>query len=538
MAYDLITSEGDVQPFGGAGFFGSRVSQNAPTAIVAAASSPYGLGYWLAARSGSIFPYGDAANYGSPRAEHLGFRVRAFGPTADQQGYWAVSAFGKVANFGDAPYCGSATGLSSSNQIAAVAGMPGNGGYLLATTTGEVLPFGDAVDLSKAYRVASNDRLVAIATTPDGGGYWLVTARGEVTAFGDARTFGSLAHRRHSGSIISFAPSPDGAGYLLATSTGRVYPFGDAVFLGSDAHNPPRRKTSIVAIVPTLATTTARYVPLPHEAMGYDVSNYQCQKGHLHDLGRHLPRTSQVSVIEVAGWLAGAYNPCLQAAAAWASKTARATGASYELYLFLNAPSSDATSARQDANGPRGPCASAPPRRKATCRAYNYGYNGARAALAYATGLGVHAVIWWVDIENATLSHSAFSNYAAGQFWSGSRALNADTVQGAFDALRGAGIEVGIYSSSLQYSKIVGRFAPKGAGRVPLWIAGVPWTHPPYASHALPGTSILSSWCAGKAIYSGTHSADLFANGVPWILQETPGATSDPPFGLDPDYTC
>ena len=157
--------------------------------------------------------------------------------------------------------------------------------------------------------------------------------------------------------------------------------------------------------------------------------------------------------------------------------------------------------------------------------------------MLYANSQGVHAVNWWIDIENKTLSRTTFSDFGANEFWSGSPRLNALTVQGAIDALRTAGIEVGIYSSSLQYPKIVGRYVPRASGPLPLWIAGAPWTSPPYLDKSLPSTTSLASWCAGTAIYRGTTSVDAFAGGVPWILQETPG-NSNAPFNLDPDYTC
>jgi hypothetical protein len=171
------------------------------------------------------------------------------------------------------------------------------------------------------------------------------------------------------------------------------------------------------------------------------------------------------------------------------------------------------------------------------CIAYNYGYNGARDSVTYATRAGVHAVNWWVDIENTTLSRTAFSNFSANEFWSHSTTLNALTMQGAFDALRAAGLEVGIYSSSIQYPKIVGNYVPQAGAQLPLWIAGAPWTKPPYVEAGLPSTSMLKSWCAGTAVYGGTPNVDSFAGGVPWILQETPGPEPSP-YGLDPNYTC
>jgi hypothetical protein len=70
-------------------------------------------------------------------------------------------------------------------------------------------------------------------------------------------------------------------------------------------------------------------------------------------------------------------------------------------------------------------------------------------------------------------------------------------------------------------------------------VAGVPWTHPPFSAKDLPGTSVLASWCAWTAKYAGSNQTDIFAGGIPWILQETPGTEAKySPDGIDPDYTC
>ena len=537
--YDLVTSAGDVQPFGGAGFFGSRVSQNAPTRALGGASTADGLGYWLFSTTGDVFAYGDAVSYGSPRAALGGRprRIRAFSATPDAQGYWTVTATGAVYNYGDAVFCGSARGVSKRNPIAAITPTPDGGGYWLVTTNGVVIPFGDARDLHGRWTYRSRVPIVAMQATPDGNGYWLCNARGAIFNFGDAAFLGSTVHRRLSRPVVGFVATGDGNGYWIATGTGRIYLFGDARFRGSDLRNPPKAPTTVVSMFPTIATTTSSYVPLPHHTLGFDVSNFQCRQPNSSALQPRMPKRSAISVLEVAGWLDGAYNTCLAGAARWATRAAGANGASYQLYLFLNAPGTNPEATRLYANGPKGSCGLRTGNARLVCIAYNYGYNGARRAVLYANSQGVHAVNWWVDIENKTLSPTTFSNFGANEFWSGSPRLNALTVQGAVDALRAAGVEVGIYSSSLQYSKIVGRYVPRASGPLPLWVAGAPWTDPPYGDTSLPSAATLASWCAGTAIYRGTTSVDTFAGGVPWILQETPGS-SNAPDGLDPDYTC
>jgi hypothetical protein len=89
----------------------------------------------------------------------------------------------------------------------------------------------------------------------------------------------------------------------------------------------------------------------------------------------------------------------------------------------------------------------------------------------------------------------------------------------------------------VQFPTIAGNFKPAGPP-VPLWLAGVPWTNPPFSEKGLDATSVLAPWCAGTATYVGfPEDSALFAGGVPWLLQETPG-NEPSPYGLDPDYSC
>ena len=203
---------------------------------------------------------------------------------------------------------------------------------------------------------------------------------------------------------------------------------------------------------------------------------------------------------------------------------------------FLNAPGTNAVAKSLDATGPRGTCSAYTGLPAQECVAYNYGYNGAKSAYVDAASAGVRSLIWWVDVENALLSKTAYSNFGAGVYWSYSTKLNAKTIQGAIDALRANGVLVGIYSTSVQFPKIAGNFSPQGP-QIPLWVAGVPWTKPPYNESGLLSPDALQNWCAGTAVYGGSKSKAAFAGGVPWILQETPGSIASP-YSLDPDYTC
>jgi hypothetical protein len=249
-----------------------------------------------------------------------------------------------------------------------------------------------------------------------------------------------------------------------------------------------------------------------------------------------LPTSSPLSILEVVGFLDSARNSCLAGLATWANAAQPKGGASYELYVFMNSPGTNSAATAIYSNGPRGSCATQSGNAQQVCIAYNYGYNGARDAYAYATSVGVRSAIWWLDVEGATLSKTMFSDLSGGVYWGNNLALNALTLQGAIDALHQEGLTVGIYSTSVQYPMITGGVVPLGP-QLPLWVAGVPLTNPPYsANYSQP--SILSTWCSGTARYKAPSPAnDVFAGGVPWLLQETPGAAASP-FGLDPNYSC
>lgn len=82
------------------------------------------------------------------------------------------------------------------------------------------------------------------------------------------------------------------------------------------------------------------------------------------------------------------------------------------------------------------------------CAGYNYGYNAAKDAFAYAKASDVSSSLWWLDIEEANS-------------WSASTTVNAATIQGAVDYLNAKDIRVGVYSMARMWGDIVGAgFAP------------------------------------------------------------------------------
>jgi hypothetical protein len=175
-------------------------------------------------------------------------------------------------------------------------------------------------------------------------------------------------------------------------------------------------------------------------------------------------------------------NPCLASEYAWA-------GGGRQLYMNLNSPTAaDGT----DSSGPAGNCGS-----NRDCMAYNYGYNAAVSSYNTAAGQGVRAKTWWLDVEVVGDCAPQFPTGGQG-YWSCGQGLNAETVQGALDALRQRGLVAGIYSTSYQWGQITGSATMSGGP--PNWLAG--------ASSSNPG-----GWC------SGSHN---FAGGPAWLLQFSP----------------
>jgi hypothetical protein len=535
-AYDLVEKNGELHAYGGAGYYGSPATKHAPGIFVGAASTADGAGYWLATSEGGIDNFGDAHFFGS--AVHVASRapIVAISSTPDGGGYWLVSKTGAVYNYGDAENCGSGSSLNLGATVTAFAATPDGGGYWLVTAGGHVYPFGDAASYGSPVHIASRAEIVGIAPTADGAGYWLVGANGAVYNYGDARFFGTAVHKHLGHTAVSIAATGDGAGYWVAASSGKVFQFGDARFSGSLAKARLPHSRAVVGLMHTApAAKTSTVSPYPHGDFGYDISNFQCARGGATRMETRGPSRSNVSVIGVTGWLDSANNSCLASEASWAKRAAGKTGGAYSLYLFMNSPGTNAAAVAVDASGPAGRCQTRRSSSRLACEAYNYGYNGAKDALAYAASRGVSSKVWWLDVENASLASGPNSAFP-GAYWSDSTSLNDETIQGTLDALHQGGVTAGIYSTSVQFKTIAGKFTPNGP-RIPLWIAGVPWTRPPFSERGLDGTGVLARWCAGTASYGGPKDPESFAGGVPWLLQETPG-NEPAPYGLDPDYSC
>ncbi len=133
-------------------------------------------------------------------------------------------------------------------------------------------------------------------------------------------------------------------------------------------------------------------------------------------------------VVGVTGGLVYSQNPCL------AAEASHFKNLSLYANTGLNADPTGSAYYRQAQVGCNG---------DVYCAAYNYGYNAGVAALAYANSQGVHAAMWWLDVET-------------GNTWNSDTLQNRKSLQGERDALVAAGATVGAYSTTLQWNGITG----------------------------------------------------------------------------------
>jgi hypothetical protein len=128
------------------------------------------------------------------------------------------------------------------------------------------------------------------------------------------------------------------------------------------------------------------------------------------------------------------------------------------------------------------------------CLAYNYGYNAGKYAVTYAASQGVHAAMWWLDVETDNS-------------WSNNILYNRASLEGETAAIQRYTLigHVGIYSYPGQWVAIMGDWH----NGLPNWVAT--------------GTdqrSVAIAWCSGQN----------FTGGPTWLTQYT--------LKLDQDYVC
>ncbi len=176
------------------------------------------------------------------------------------------------------------------------------------------------------------------------------------------------------------------------------------------------------------------------------------------------------------------------------------------VYMNLNAPYGSAVAGNIAA--PKScPARAATSTEPTECEGYNYGYNAAKDAYAYAKSAAVSSKLWWLDIEEANS-------------WSPDTAVNDATIQGAIDYLNTQGARAGIYSVARMWRDIA------GSGFVPAQtIGGQTVSIPTWMPIGISNLVTAINICA-----TGTS----FVNGSPvWIVQYVANSTA-----VDQNVAC
>jgi hypothetical protein len=223
--------------------------------------------------------------------------------------------------------------------------------------------------------------------------------------------------------------------------------------------------TTTTSTTPTTSTsvpTTTTVAPSQVITGGFDISWPQCSKA--------LPSNPTFGIVGVSNGLAFSDNPCLVAEYRWAA------GASHAPSFYMSTANPGAQSIHWTEPGPK-PCSGASDDRGC---AYNYGWNAASHAFAYAAAQTGDAAqrMWWLDIETLNT-------------WSTTVALNNDDIQGMVDFFAARSVPVGVYSTRFQWNQITGGLVLG----VPNWLAGAS------------STSQAVSWCTTGTSFSGGRIA-------------------------------
>ncbi len=247
-----------------------------------------------------------------------------------------------------------------------------------------------------------------------------------------------------------------------------------------------------------LAFADASSSPYPAGGRGHDISFPQCN--------RPLPHIEAFAVIGVTGGRPFTNNPCLFNEYAWATLAPTAPS------LYMNVSGAFGSTADRGNTGPAGACGA----NDTSCRAYNYGFNAARDARAYASSAGVASQVWWLDVETANS-------------WWPETAYNQRVIQGAHAFFALAGLTVGVYSTNYQWNLLMGSYRPQ----LPVWYATAAGYAgaPAYCANAydFAGGGVLL-----VQYYGGDFDADYACAGAP---PGTPAGTMTPETSATPTGT-
>lgn len=212
--------------------------------------------------------------------------------------------------------------------------------------------------------------------------------------------------------------------YIIRLRTAYVLLVAIAVMLGC-----------IVRSVPGHWEASNPYSGMP---IGYDVSWPNC--------GATPPQTSW-GVVGITGGISLRSNKCAVAEASW-----------FKLHaLYLNTGYPGGRRVWRYAEAPKDCSVYDPP-----CLAYNYGYAEGVYAVRLATRQGLHASMWWLDVETENS-------------WDDDPLVNRASIQGTIDAVQHETViaRVGIYSYPGQWKLITRNWQPG----LPAWAATGGTTH-------------------------------------------------------------
>ncbi|MGH9107753.1 MAG: fibronectin type III domain-containing protein [Acidimicrobiales bacterium] len=122
LGYWLALKGGGVLARGDAHVYGSMAGRHPRKPIVGIAATPDGRGYWMVASDVGIFAFGDAGYYGSMGAKHLAKPIVGIAATPDGRGYWMVASDGGIFAFGKAPFYGSPAGKAGRAKMVGISG--------------------------------------------------------------------------------------------------------------------------------------------------------------------------------------------------------------------------------------------------------------------------------------------------------------------------------------------------------------------------------------------------------------------------------
>jgi parallel beta-helix repeat protein len=235
--YWEVQSDGNVFPFGDAGYYGSVAGTPLAKPIVGIAATTTGRGYWLVASDGGIFSIGDAGYFGSTGAIRLNRPIVGMTAGSGGLGYWLVASDGGIFSFGTAKFHGSTGAIHLNQPIVGMASGAGGAGYWLVASDGGIFSFGSAKFHGSTGAIHLTRPIVGMAAGPSGAGYWLVASDGGAFSFGSAKFHGSTGAIKLVQPIAGMAATPTGLGYWLGARDGGIFAFPDAHYFGSEPGN-------------------------------------------------------------------------------------------------------------------------------------------------------------------------------------------------------------------------------------------------------------------------------------------------------------